>query len=78
MGLNDKLTQAPSAKIIEDLLAEGAKYPDASPKTRRRWKSVATRRLKVLTGEVEQRAAEIKVETNAEKPKNKYRKNRPK
>jgi hypothetical protein len=49
-GLVDRLRAAANSKQVNELLAEGKKYRDASEKTRRRWKAVAERRLKELNG----------------------------
>jgi len=47
-GLVDRLRSADNGKQVEELLAEGKKYREASDKTRRRWRAVADRRLKEL------------------------------
>ncbi len=48
MGLNDKLKLAATSDVVENLLQEGIGFKEASPKTKRRWKSVAVRRLKEI------------------------------
>jgi hypothetical protein len=77
MGLNDKLRLAATETEVGNLMAEGSKYLDASPKTRRRWKSVAIRCLKRLRGEMETTAVvHHKAKTSSssdEIPRNKYR-----
>ena len=63
MGLVDKIRLATTVAVVENLLAEGNKYPDASPKTRRRWRSVATRRLKELQPRPEKKTESPSQET---------------
>ena len=65
MGLNDKLKMAATSAVVENILKEGSTFTLAAPKTQRRWKIVATRRLKEIA-----LAAEAKVvfERKAEKP----------
>lgn len=65
MGLNDKLKLAATEKVVENLLQEGIGFKEASPKTKRRWRSVAVRRLKEI-----QASKETKVvsEKKTEKP----------
>lgn len=53
MGLNDKIASASSLEEIQGLLMEGRKYTFASPKTQRRWKYIAARRLKFIQAETE-------------------------
>ena len=65
MGLNDKLKLAATPTVVENLLAEGRKYADASPKTQRRWKYVAIRRLKDIQASTEAKAVAAH---KAEKP----------
>ena len=68
MGLNDKLKMAATSSVVEDILAEGAKFTTASPKTQRRWKSVAIRRLKEIAVATE---AKVVSERKTEKPPHK-------
>ena len=66
MGLVDKLRTAATAMVVENLLQEGTtKMPDASPKTKRRWRYVATKRLKEIQAQSEKQTV---VEKKAEKP----------
>jgi hypothetical protein len=67
MGLNDKLKLAATSTVVEKLMAEGHKYDLASPKTRRRWKYVAIRRLKELQVVTEKQSAVEKKTTKAAK-----------
>ena len=48
-GLSEKIRRASSADEIESLLAEGAKYADASLTTRTRWTRCAERRKRELS-----------------------------
>lgn len=66
MGLVDKLKMAATVSVVENLLQEGTtKMLDASPKTKRRWRYVATARLKEIQAQSEKKAA---VEKKVEKP----------
>lgn len=56
MGLNDKLKLAATSDVVENLLQEGIGFKEASPKTQRRWKSVAVRRLKEIQASKETKA----------------------
>jgi len=67
MGLNDKLKAAATPVAIDKLLLESVELKDASPKTKRRWKYVAARRLKELQQIQEAKAASDKKAENAEK-----------
>lgn len=61
MGLVDNLRQSGTIAEINDLLEQGkTRYSDASPKTKRRWQYVASRRLKELQLQAEQKAASEK------------------
>ncbi len=60
MGLNDKLKMAATPVVVEKLLLEGTGFKDASLKTQRRWKAVASRRLKELQRIQEAKAASDK------------------
>ena len=60
MGLNDKLKLAATEKVVENLLQEGIGFKEASPKTKRRWKLVAVRRLKEIQASKETKAVSEK------------------
>ena len=65
MGLIDQLRVATSPSEVENFLIQGSQFTDASPKIQRRWRSVATRRLKELQTLTEAKAV---AEKKAEKP----------
>lgn len=60
MGLNDKLKLAATEKVVENLLLESIGFKEASPKTKRRWKLVAVRRLKEIQASKETKAVSEK------------------
>ena len=60
MGLNDKLKLAATSDVVENLLQEGIGFKEASPKTKRRWKLVAVRRLKEIQASKETKAVSEK------------------
>ena len=66
MGLVNKLQTATSSKQVESLLTEGNQYAYASPKTKRRWKYVAVRKLKELQLLQEKQSAVAKKTEKAE------------
>lgn len=59
---------AATATVVENILAEGNKFTLASPKTKRRWRYVATRRLKEIQAATE---AKVVSERKTEKPPHK-------
>ena len=77
MGLNDKLKLAATSKVVETLLAEGTKYTMASPKTQRRWKHVAARRVKDIQLAQEVKAVSEKKAEKAEKTEKPTKAKRP-
>lgn len=66
MGLNDKLKLAATDLVVEKLLLESIGFKEASPKTKRRWRYVATRRLKdIRAAHEKQTVSERKTEKSA-------------
>lgn len=75
MGLVEKIKLAASVNVIETLLEEGKTYTAASPKTQRRWKYVAERRIKEIVLQREQKSSvEEKLESALPPRKSKSRK----
>jgi len=70
MGLVDKLKMASTATVVENLLADGTRFSDASEKTKRRWRYVATRRLKEIQMAQEEKSASDKKAESSKKLKN--------
>ena len=68
MGLVDQIKMAASVGVVEKLLEQGTKFTMASPKTQRRWKYVAVKRLKDLQLQAEKQTAQEKKAEQTEKP----------
>ena len=71
MGLVDQIKMAGSVGVVEKLLEQGTKFVMASPKTQRRWKYVAVKRLKDLQLQTEKQSAKEKKAEKVEKPSKK-------
>lgn len=70
MGLNDELKMASTSDTVEKILKQAISFENASSKTRRRWKSVATRRLKEIQLATEKKTvSDRKEEKQKKKPK---------
>jgi hypothetical protein len=71
MGIIDKLKLAATNKVVEELLVEGNSFSMASQKTRRKWRTVATKRVKEIQATPDQPSLN---ETSEEKTQKKKRK----
>ena len=60
MGLVDQIKMAGSVGVVEKLLKQGNKFDMASPKTKRRWKYIAVKRLKDLQLQAEKQTDQEK------------------